>query len=298
MKRFFRLWRSWLMPGIFGIDDAIVGAAITAAGTAYAANQSGKAAEALNTTNEDFFHAGNQFNAQQAQWQRDFNASEAWVARQWQEEMANTAYQRQVKDMEKAGLNPMLAVAKGNGAPAPAIGAASSGQASSMSAPQQYNTFKEGLAAGVQVLSTAIQAQNTKMDTALKEAQVGQVTNSAENIKQQTVRIQVELPKLQAEAAKLRTETDTELVRQSVMRVQQILYGTEEALRSQQIKQSEAEIITEKARAALLQLQIPRAFNMSDAQNTWWMKNVAPYLDSLNSAGRLLDGTSLMLRGR
>lgn len=55
-----------------------------------------------------------------------------WEARQnrkWQEKMANTAYQRQVVDMRKAGLNPMLAVTKGGGADTPAgsVGQASVG---------------------------------------------------------------------------------------------------------------------------------------------------------------------------
>lgn len=42
----------------------------------------------------------------------------------WQERMANTAYQRQVKDMLAAGINPMLAISKGGGADTPSVSAA------------------------------------------------------------------------------------------------------------------------------------------------------------------------------
>lgn len=53
-----------------------------------------------------------------------FNHDEAVLQRQWQTEMSNTAYQRQVQDMRDAGLNPALAVG-GNGAVTPSGSAAS-----------------------------------------------------------------------------------------------------------------------------------------------------------------------------
>lgn len=68
----------------------------------------------------------NAFTEKMWEKQAKFNSEEAQKARQWQEQLANTTYQRTMQDMIKAGINPILAAGAGLSADTVTSGATAS----------------------------------------------------------------------------------------------------------------------------------------------------------------------------
>lgn len=99
--------------------------------------------------------------------QNQFNASEAAKARSWQESMRDSAYQATMQDMQKAGLNPILAYSQGasatpvsSSATASSVGATSSGSHSG-----SYSTSAANVKERASSISFALKAMDALIST-------------------------------------------------------------------------------------------------------------------------------------
>lgn len=91
------------------------------------------------------------------------NAQQAGMSREqmaFQERMSNTSWQRAVKDMKKAGINPMLAVSRGGGASTPSGAQTTVG-----------NVGEKAASGAMSALQTLAQTQQIEAQTRLTGAQ-------------------------------------------------------------------------------------------------------------------------------
>lgn len=98
------------------------------------------------------------------------NMAEAERNRQFQREMSGTSHQREVEDLKKAGLNPLLSANGGASSPS-----GSTGQASAAQMANPYSHFSGVMSTAMQTLQTLgnlkkqdAEVENLKMNTAVQ----------------------------------------------------------------------------------------------------------------------------------
>lgn len=209
-----------------------------------------------------------------------FSAEQVALNREFQERMSSTSYQRGTADMKTAGLNPMLAYSQG-GASSPSGNAA------------------QGIAAGtVNKLGNAMQG-------AQSAAQIQQVHAQTENTKAQTENVRADTDNKRGEQIGERGEFGNILhlprtweakLKQAMSEKQwnesKLALDHVDLTRAQvdQVKQMIKNAITENK---IRELDIPKAINEARAQESWYMKNVAPYTGELGKAA----GSASRIRG-
>lgn len=150
----------------FGIDDFISGFVNFAANENLQDQAQGFNAHQAALTRD--------FNAAEAEKQREFNSAQALAQRDWQQRMSNTAVRRNVRDLTKAGFNPLLAIHPGGGATTPSGAAASGGAAHATPASSPGASAEINLATASQV--------------AMNEAAADKLRAEAEEVRERTPR--------------------------------------------------------------------------------------------------------------
>lgn len=229
----------------------------------------------------------NEESAHQAQLNRDFNSAEAAKSREWQQNMRQTQYQTAVSDLKAAGLNPMLAYQQGGS------GTPTGATASNQSMPQIGNKMTAALnasAQAAQIMNIKAQTEKTEADTAVSmatakqvEAQTALTTSSTTNVQQQTTNLQVQIDQIKENIAYTREQRLTEVQKQGLVAAQAGLTAVQQQVEERRIGYTEAQTQVQKILAKLQSLEIPGATNRAGSENTWWGRNVRPYLGDVGS---------------
>ena len=165
--------------------------------------------------------------------QNKFNAEQAQIARDWNLEQDNTKYQRTVTDMQKAGINPALAMKGG-------ISTQAATNISAQGATPAYANMS-AIASLAQSISQAklndAQRRNLDTDSNLKEMQANYYYNLGEKTYQEAVGVKIdnqykdEFNQLEIEGKKLANSMTEERIKEVTENINRLKAETDLAIK-------------------------------------------------------------------
>lgn len=160
------------------------------------------------------------FGAREAEKAREFNSGEALKQREWAKYMSDTAHYREVRDLRRAGLNPILSVSKGGPGASTPSGATASGPAATGVQAPILDVVGPAMTTAANVRRTTAESDVAKA----REKVVGQELETekarTQNVWEDTQVKIAERHRLQEELPKIRQETVTSAANEKEIKAQ------------------------------------------------------------------------------